>query len=294
MRSQTSLVLIIAGVLFGCGSGSDNSTRSDAQSSGGAGGGAPMTGGSSASSSDNLGGASQTSSGGVTSLGGAIGGGNASGGKVQTSGGAGLGGAGTAGSTTESPAGAGHTDTTSCPEWPQSKATPDVGLYFYGPHPGPCSSTSTTNSGSLIKTTYSYANGQIVSATSPTQTTAYTWESGVIASYLLTVASGGTATAQYTWSPGALTITTSIGVSQKMDFGPGGYPIDLWTTNLTSSYLLYKYDYVDCRLVRRVGYTATGTIDATTTVTYEYDGAGNIVAQRRSNGVATTYDYTCW
>lgn len=298
-------ILGSCGVLVACGGGSGDAD-SGAHSSGGAAGtdGGSDPGGARASNSGStqLSGGMAITGGVMMSRGGSTAdstqasGGTGIGGvgkEDRTGGGGGLNGVGTGGYGSAGTGNSGNPETSNCPQWPQSRLRPYVGVFFFGPDPGPCSSVHTTSAGS-VSSTFNYVGSQISTIVSASQTLTYNWASGLPTDYTLSAASGGKATGQYGWSTTSVSESISIGTTTRIDLGPNGYPIDFWTTNSTASYMLYRYEYSDCRLVRRVAYSSSGAPDSGITMAYDYDDKGHIVAERMGNGVTTAYDYSCW
>lgn len=320
MRRQSVHCILIVGVALGC-SSSPGSSDSVPENRGGdrGGGGSPSDeAGRSGASATGIGGSPQGSGGmgnamrgGTTSSidstpnWGGVDAGGATAAQIPTKpqGSAGTLGSGSAigGSAGRSVVGVagsyGNPDTTDCPSpWPQTKVLPTVGIYFFGPDPGPCSQTTPTQTG-VNTSTFSYKSGRIDTITNGDMVRSYTWEQGVLTASEWRTGAQVVTSSSYVWATDAVTETLVSGEVRRYVLGASGYPKEVWVSSLNASfspYMAVRYEYGDCRLARRVVLKADGSVDELTTSVFEYDSKGHIVKQRYGSTLVETFDYSCW
>lgn len=229
-------------------------------------GGVPGAGSRSASSSGAAGDSSQSASSGGAALGNA---GSSSGGDLGLS---------------------------NCPEWPASQLMPLVGLFFYGPDPGPCSSTTQNADGIVVEnSTYGYVGEQLTSITrSDGFLELYDWTDGKITAG--TYDGGyGVVNHQYSYAEGRMVDAYGSSSETAYTLSERGYPLSV-TVGVGPDLAVRttaKYEYLDCRLTRRLVYT-DGTLQRAQTATYLYDEADRIVAREFDDGQMESLDYSCW
>jgi hypothetical protein len=206
-------------------------------------------------------------------------------------------------------------DTTACPIWPQEKLFPTVGPFFFGPDLGPCNYTETDRSlvgpDRVFTVTYTYDDsGQPVKAVTPTNMPnnihiiTYTYKDGKLQSDVdfagglqsLVTFRYGTDTAGYT------TQDPSGGISNyDYTLDAQGYPQTISFSTIvngqrtvpTDIAVQFEYEYVDCRIQRRVAYKSDFTEVPDNDAQFTYDAVGHLIDINSSTN-DFTYDYSCW
>lgn len=297
MPSRRVPVIFVLIFALGCGS-SSGSGGVDSKGGSDAGGNSTSIGesrGGAESSSDNSGGGKVLGVGG-----GGVGGGIGGGASTTSQGGTSL--AGLGGSTPSGSGGgnivvggAGASGGGTCPTWPRSKLLPTVGPQFYGPNPGPCTSTTLEQTGASTTTTYAYADGLLISAVYPSSSRKYSYDAGVLASYT-TTSTTESSTVKVSWTSDAAVTTASSGMVIRYVLDGSGYPQEVWAapSDTGPSTRVIRFEYADCRLVQKLSLLITGEVDPRNSSVLEYDEVGRIVAQRDGWGTVISYDYGCW
>lgn len=229
------------------------------------------------------------------------------------SGGASLGGTSSGGESGNSLGGAsssvgGASDLSSCPPWPGEKLMPLVGVFFYGPDPGPCSSTEYEESNPTeesMTTTYDYdANGHLLSITGPTGfsevTTTCTWTGNSLTGCTIGAFDEQEAVpSAYSLREGALVVSTSTSTYSYIEtytLTSNGYPVAYRRTDASGvASDEGEYLYENCRLTKRTALNpATGEARFGRSMTYVYDSAGRTSKRISDAGYVTEFDYSCW
>ncbi len=238
--------------------------------------------------------------------------GGATGGASAAAGGATVGSGGASGGVTSTGgsapviAGAGAGSVTGCPAWPHSKLMPLVGVFFFGPDPGPCSSEDAVESPTsevLDAYTYNYdSNGRLLSTHSEqfNVDTTCSWNGDVLVSCTIGKVEGQEAVVQsYTADAASLIATSSTSAGTRVEtymLSTNGYPLQVVRTNDSGAVLSgAEYAYSDCRLVRKTMTNGISSVPLSGgTTTYAYDELGHVKSRSSDDGVTTTYDYACW
>jgi hypothetical protein len=191
--------------------------------------------------------------------------------------------------------GSGVSDTSSCPVWPASKLMPYVGLFFYGPDPGPCTATTTYSTGLTSDDwVFGYDSGLVVLETHSSEpSTTYAWSNGLLTSSV-TTDSGSVTSYTYGYTANSLVVSNGASSEVRYTLSPSGYPIAADVVLVAGgSAMTASYEYSGCQLSRRV-VRRDGALIASECYSYEYDGAGHIVTRRFDDGVVDRFDYSCW
>jgi YD repeat-containing protein len=185
--------------------------------------------------------------------------------------------------------------TADCPIWPIEKTVPWVGMFFFGPDPGPCSETW---SGETSHSVFTYdAQGRVTNLTTESAEYEYLYDGAK----LMTVTSNGVKYGQYAYTSSTVTYVTgtteSNGYTAVWELDDRGYPrrvtVDLHSTATLAPDETYLYQYEDCRLVRRIAEPSTAT-RTDNNWTYTYDAYGHIVHVDITDGRFYDEDYSCW
>jgi hypothetical protein len=176
---------------------------------------------------------------------------------------------------------------------------PQIGPFFYGPDPGPCSQTIKSNS--TYSTTFTYQAGKLRSSqqtqegmTGVESTSTY----AVDAEGRIESIKTGTDTTVFEYGSDYLLDTTTIEsgtrvIQVRYALSSSGYPTSAIIMSGTGkSNELLRYDYVDCRLVTRVSLDSSGNVLGQ--LNYTYDAAGHVASRLDSENYGDSYDYTCW
>lgn len=201
---------------------------------------------------------------------GGVGGDGGTGGTGGSVGGQATGGAASGG---ESASGGGN----GCPAMPASRALPLVAMFFAGPDPGPCSSTT---DGALSE--YFYEDGLPMGSTGSEPSSYERDPDGKIISMTTDFFVD-----TFEWGDGEVTQSNEfqLVVFQLDDLG---YPRSAQVTPLATNSLggEYTYEWVDCRLDRLLRPDGTSR-------SYHYDDAGHVIQVDHGTHVVD-YDYGCW
>jgi hypothetical protein len=245
-------------------------------------------------SSAGTGGTQNTALGGTEGQNGESGGASAAtGGQSSGGGSSSTGGAGT------SPTG----PTGSCPVWPPERFFPEIGVYFYGTNPMPCTRTRTAvgSASSTLDGTFDLAYddaGYVVTMTNRDSGLAFTYtreEKRVVSS--VGTNSTGVTTYLYGTNSAGYELTYDSTLLSRVEYAldARGYPLSVGTSYESSGALPavhYVYEYDGCRIKQRTAYLGDGTVDSSDTQTYEYDAEGRLVTVR-SGHFTDTFDHAC-
>lgn len=182
------------------------------------------------------------------------------------------------------------TSTNGCRNWPQSKLLPFVGIFFYGPDPGPCTMVrSRQNESGPVTGTFTYASGVVQNVSySDGKTEASQWQGDVLVSTKY-------ATGEDTYAFSADTVVvTNTGGSQTYHLSATGYPLTVDILSGSNTKISAAYRYLDCRLVHRDVVAANGNLMPDQSADYAYDAEGRIASRRYLNGDEDVFDYSCW
>lgn len=178
--------------------------------------------------------------------------------------------------------------TDGCRNWPQSKLLPFVGIFFYGPDPGPCTMVR-SHHGVSVTGTFSYVSGVVQSVVySDGSSEISQWQGDVLVS---TKYANGEDT--FAFSADKVVVTNSGG-SQTYHLSATGYPLTVDILSGANTKTSATYHYLDCRLVHRDFLDASGNVTPAQTADYQYDAEGHITARRYGNGDEDVFDYSCW
>jgi hypothetical protein len=175
---------------------------------------------------------------------------------------------------------------------------PEIGPYFYGPDPGPCSKIFKSDSNYLMKYTYQaeklYSSQDMREGTTAvTSTSTY----GVDAEGRIESIKTGTDTTVFEYGADYLLDTTTIQsgtrvIQVRYALSSSGYPMSATITDAGKSKEALRYDYIDCRLVTRVSLDSSGNVQYQ--LNYTYDAAGHVASRLDEDKYGDIYDYSCW
>lgn len=180
--------------------------------------------------------------------------------------------------------------TAGCEPWPASAMVPWVGMFFFGPDPGPCGETHVDEAGGSTSSTFQYdTTGRVTSVTTSSYVETYAYSGDLIQ----TVSRGDSPYGTFSYSADAVTYTVPSGYTAEWQLDTLGYPRRLIykITAGTPAVESALYEYENCRLVRR---TAEGTSTRLGNWTYGYDPEGHITTITTSNIGVLQEDYSCW
>ncbi len=202
-------------------------------------------------------------------------------------------------------------DNSVCSPWPQAKLFPWVGPFFYGPDIGPCSYTEADQGASAFSPVYTYTDGVVTLAATPTSgnngihNIQYTSDSGLI-SAARDFEAGPTYDIKYYYASDTAGYTSTIEGSSnvsKYDYAldPQGYPKSVdyslsvsgqdATPDNIGVHFVFQYD--NCRIVQRTAYLSDGTEYPQGTSSFTYDDVGHLVDISAPN-YDYSFDYSCW
>lgn len=247
-----------------------------------------------------------TSTGGSTSNGGS---GNTTGGGTEKGGSASTitGGNTTQGgsSSTAPGGGSGAGDVTAgCPAWPTAKLLPLIGVMFYGPDPGPCSTTQAD--GSVLKFKYDSSNVLTQAATEDQSLIwKFTHENGLLVGEQ-DITAKVTTTFTFSYPAGHINYVVRTSGAATPNYTANytldarGYPQSATVADESATPSpdwphRYTYTYDGCKIATRTAYLDSGAVAASLSWNYHYDAAGHLTEMTKFDSTAAmTYDYSCW
>jgi hypothetical protein len=206
-------------------------------------------------------------------------------------------------------------DTTACPVWPLEKLFPLVGPFFFGPDQGPCTNTQTdrslTGPDKSFTLTYTYNDSrQPLKAATPTDMPSgihvinYTYADGRLQSN--TDFAGGplsNTTYRYGTDTAGFTTVDAAGAVSNFDYtlDAQGYPQTVSYSKIVNGQRLaladvpvhFEYEYVGCRIQRRVAYLPDFTEVPSSNAQFTYDDVGHLI-DINSDTTEYSFDYSCW
>jgi len=191
-----------------------------------------------------------------------------------------------------------------CPAWPNGKLFPEIGPFFYGPDPGPCTYKRVSlaaDNNTFLTLSYGYSTEGLLTEyvnAWPAERYFPVWRDGRLVQITgMDDTLKTTTIAAYEWKDGAAIETLKATVN-RYALAPNGYPLSVVTTSLTDpSYCqVGLFDYEACRLIAMRLMVAGNPASAKEwAVAYAYDDRDHLISRTDvGRAIADTYDYGCW
>jgi hypothetical protein len=186
--------------------------------------------------------------------------------------------------------------TEGCTPLPLQKLFPIIGA-FLGPTPGPCALTD-------ADTHYVFhydSNAALVNQVSDdqTDTTEFTHKLGLLVNETRTQPSGVTQTVYEYASNAIKTVAThpdNTIVAYEYQLDDRGYITTARLLNAVRTGSIpthFSYEYLNCKIHRRIAYDRNDAVNLNATAEYIYDEQGQL-AKRTSQTSEELFDYSCW